>query len=254
MSTKKKRIIILIVIGALLTACAGAVKYAVDTAEIVYWSEDYDNATSGVTDKALHQTIEASVKVSIKSDGIGIGSGSGTVIADTHGNLYVLTCQHVVDVAFGEREILVSVGPFNIPATVLIEDERTDVALLKLRTTAVGNKVVKHFAGSYNVSAGDACYAIGYPQGIGPVISQGIIGKIHHTFVDWNGTFTSAIISDTDIDHGNSGGGLFVTKNGQLYFAGMSRYGGEIQGMYGFVDMNAIRTVMARHGYSYLLE
>lgn len=254
MSNKRKRILILIIIGALLTACAGLAKYSIDNAETVYWSETFDNSTSHVTDKALHQTIEASVKVSVLVDGIGLGSGSGTLIADNHGNLFAVTCQHVVNVNYGKREVFIHLGPFRLPATVLIEDAKTDVALLKVRTKGMSYKTVSHFAGSYEVSAGDACYAIGYPQGIGPVISQGIIGKIMHTFVDWNGTFTSAIISDTDIDHGNSGGGLFVTKNGQLYFAGMSRYGGEIQGMYGFVDMATVRYILDRHGYSYLLE
>ncbi len=129
--------------------------------------------------------------------------GSG-VIVDESG--VVLTNAHVIE---GADEITVALTDRReFIARVLLVDERTDLAVLKIDAT---NLPFLKFRDSDTMQVGDLVLAIGNPFGVGQTVTSGIISAQTRS-TEGGRVF---IQTDAAINPGNSGGAL-VDMGGQL--------------------------------------
>lgn len=138
------------------------------------------------------------------------GAGSGVVISSDG---YILTCAHVVS---GASNITVTIGDTDYPATVVGEDDTSDVAVLKIDATDLTPATVGN---SDNLAVGESVLAVGNPLGeLGGTVTSGIVSALNRsvTIQGTSSTNTMSLIQmDASVSPGNSGGGLF-NMNGEL--------------------------------------
>jgi serine protease Do len=165
--------------------------------------------------------------------------GSG-VIVSAEG--LVVTNHHVIQ---GSDEItVVLTDRREFSATLVLDDERTDLAVLRIDA---GNGKLPHveFRDSDTVEVGDLVLAIGNPFGVGQTVTSGIVSATARTQVGIS-DYSFFIQTDAAINPGNSGGAL-VTLDGKLLginTAIFSRGGGSI-GIGFAIPANMVRTVVA---------
>jgi S1-C subfamily serine protease len=139
------------------------------------------------------------------------GHGTGFIISKDG---LVLTNQHVV----GPSEYLALQfdQKRKIPAILLVADPERDIAVLwcNLSTIpeAISLEIAKPDELNPPIVEGERVFTIGSPLNQQKIITSGIAGKIEKT----------AIISDININHGNSGGPLF---NSQGKVVGITTFG-----------------------------
>jgi len=126
--------------------------------------------------------------------------GSGFIV-DPGG--LVVTNHHVIDKA-DSIEVVLHNGT-RIPATIEGVDERSDLALLKIKTDSPLPYVV--FGNSDAAKVGDWVVAIGNPFGFGGTTTSGIISARGRDIQQ--GSLLDFIQIDASINRGNSGGPLF---------------------------------------------
>jgi Do/DeqQ family serine protease len=132
--------------------------------------------------------------------------GSGVIVA---ADGVIVTNNHVVERGQEFRVVLSDRREF--PAVLLIKDEKTDLAVLKIDPKGERLPTLS-FADTRGVQVGDLVLAIGNPFGVGQSVSSGIVSALARTDV---GDFSSFIQTDASINPGNSGGAL-VDMNGRL--------------------------------------
>jgi Do/DeqQ family serine protease len=166
--------------------------------------------------------------------------GSG-VIVDATG--LVVTNAHVIGEA-SEVKVALADGREH-QAEILLRDERTDLAVLKIDNG--GNDFpVLDFGDSDALEVGDLVLAVGNPFGVGQTVTSGIVSALARTNL---GISDSGFFIQTDaaINPGNSGGPL-VDMDGALIgvnTAIFSRSGGSI-GIGFAIPSNMVRTVVAQ--------
>lgn len=134
--------------------------------------------------------------------------GSG-VIVDASG--IVVTNHHVIKDADSVRVVMANQQEYE--AEIILEDERSDLAVLKLITDGQTFPHIK-FADSDLVEVGDLALAIGNPFGVGQTVTSGIVSAIARSNVGIS-DFQFFIQTDAAINPGNSGGAL-VDSLGRL--------------------------------------
>ncbi len=174
--------------------------------------------------------------------------GSG-VIVEPDG--LIVTNFHVISGADEIKVVLADRREFT--ATVLREDERSDLAVLKID---VDGDDLPHIelSDSDELEVGDLVIAIGNPFGVGQTVTSGIVSGLARTNVGIT-DFNFFIQTDAAINPGNSGGAL-LRMDGKL--AGVntaifSRSGGS-QGIGFAVPANMVRTVIAGAGVAGRLQ
>jgi Do/DeqQ family serine protease len=134
--------------------------------------------------------------------------GSGSIV---RADGVILTNHHVIE---GAQEIkVVTADRREWPATVLLDDPRADLAVLKIDT---GGERLPALAidDAGDVQVGDLVLAIGDPFGVGQTVTNGIVSALARS--DMSSTSVSSFIqTDAAINPGNSGGPL-VDMNGDL--------------------------------------
>ncbi|MCA3560731.1 MAG: DegQ family serine endoprotease [Aestuariivirga sp.] len=165
--------------------------------------------------------------------------GSG-VIVDPNG--LIVTNNHVIANATDIKVALADKREFE--AKVLIADERTDLAVLKIE---VPDELLPALAlaDSDALEVGDLVLAIGNPFGVGQTVTSGIISALARTRVGVS-DYQFFIQTDAAINPGNSGGAL-VNMRGELVginTAIFSRSGGSI-GIGFAIPTNMVKTVVA---------
>ncbi|WP_299640854.1 trypsin-like peptidase domain-containing protein, partial [Devosia sp.] len=150
--------------------------------------------------------------------------GSG-VIVDGAG--IILTNHHVVD---GATDIRVATTDGNEYAVnLLLDDPKTDLAVLKVKDPKGGTFPALPFADSDQLEVGDLVLAIGNPFGVGQTVTSGIVSALARTGVE-SDNYEFFIQTDAAINPGNSGGAL-VDLQGRLVgvnTAIVSRSGGSV--------------------------
>ena len=142
---------------------------------------------------------------------------------------------------------------------MLYIDHERDIALVSTEEAVIGYKknkgtVVRVFGKSKYVSPGNVSYAIGYPAGIGPMVTDGIVSKTNYSVDDWDGSYR-LLMSTSDISPGSSGGALFVLRNGFPTYVGMTRYTfQELDGVYGFIMIKDIKKSFFDNGFEWLTD
>ncbi|RED52508.1 Do family serine endopeptidase [Aestuariispira insulae] len=127
--------------------------------------------------------------------------GSGVIVRE--GGI-VITNHHVIGDAQEIRVVMADRREF--PAELLLKDERTDLAVLRL-VGAPEDLPVLEFGNSEGLEVGDLVIAIGNPFGVGQTVTSGIVSGLARTSVGIT-DFRSFIQTDAAINPGNSGGAL----------------------------------------------
>jgi Do/DeqQ family serine protease len=136
--------------------------------------------------------------------------GSGVIV---HPDGLVVTNTHVVKVG-GNTEIKVVLSDKReFDAHVVMQDEKADIAILKLDGAAQKFDFLE-FADSDDLEVGDLVLAIGNPFGVGQTVTQGIVSALARTEIG-KSDVQVFIQTDAAINPGNSGGAL-VDMNGRL--------------------------------------
>ncbi len=165
--------------------------------------------------------------------------GSGVIVSEDG---LIVTNHHVIK---GSDEITVVLADRReFPAEVVLDDERTDLAVLRIDP---GGQKLPHvaFRDSDEVEVGDLVLAIGNPFGVGQTVTSGIVSATARTQVGIS-DFSFFIQTDAAINPGNSGGAL-VTLDGKLLginTAIYSRSGGSV-GIGFAIPANMVKTVVA---------
>ncbi|HMN86358.1 MAG TPA: trypsin-like peptidase domain-containing protein, partial [Bauldia sp.] len=134
--------------------------------------------------------------------------GSG-VLVDASG--IIVTNNHVIAQADEIRVALADRREFN--CDVILKDERTDLAVLKIRD-GTGDFPFVAFADSDGLEVGDLVLAIGDPFGVGQTVTSGIVSALARTQVGVS-DYQFFIQTDAAINPGNSGGAL-IDMSGRL--------------------------------------
>ena len=134
--------------------------------------------------------------------------GSGVIVREDG---VIVTNNHVVEGADSFRVVLSDRREY--PAELVLNDERTDLAVLKIDTGG-DTLPVLHYADTREAQVGDLVMAIGNPFGVGQTVTSGIISATARTDVGIS-DYSFFIQTDAAVNPGNSGGAL-VNMKGQL--------------------------------------
>ncbi|MET3925117.1 Do family serine endopeptidase [Devosia sp. 2618] len=135
--------------------------------------------------------------------------GSGVI---TEASGVILTNRHVIDGATDVRIALSDGREF--PVDIVLEDEQTDLAVLRVRDPGKVTFPAITFADSDSLEVGDLVLAIGNPFGVGQTVTSGIVSALARTGVE-SSNYEFFIQTDAAINPGNSGGAL-VDLDGHL--------------------------------------
>jgi len=135
--------------------------------------------------------------------------GSGVVVDGTG---VILTNSHVVHGATDVRISTADGREYSVE--VVLDDAKTDLAVLKVKDAAAHSFTALKFADSDQLEVGDLVLAIGNPFGVGQTVTSGIVSALARTGVESN-NYEFFIQTDAAINPGNSGGAL-VDLNGDL--------------------------------------
>ena len=139
------------------------------------------------------------------------GVGTGVVIID---NGTILTNLHVVN---GAKRIRVSfMDGTESDAQLLSVQPENDLAVLRARTIP-DDLSAATMRSTGDLSPGDRVIAVGFPFGIGPSVSEGVVSGLKREFRSPEGqqTMSNLIQFDAAANPGNSGGPL-VTMDGEV--------------------------------------
>ncbi len=145
------------------------------------------------------------------------GLGSGFIIGDG----LVLTNNHVVEIedeshpgryrAMDEITVITDPsapgGARELPAKVIGNDPKTDVALLRIEGEHVKDLKFAVLGDSDALEVGDYVVAIGEPFGLQATVTAGIISAKERS--QFGGPYSDYLQTDASINPGNSGGPLF---------------------------------------------
>lgn len=134
--------------------------------------------------------------------------GSGSIVRSDG---VVLTNHHVI--ADAEEIMVVTADRREWPATVLLDDRRADLAVLKIDTKGEALPVIA-IDDVATPQVGDLVLAIGDPFGVGQTVTNGIVSALARSEVGIS-DYSFFIQTDASINPGNSGGPL-VDMNGNL--------------------------------------
>ena len=169
--------------------------------------------------------------------------GSGVIVSPEG---IVVTNHHVIE---GMTEVKVAFADKReVEADIILRDPRTDLAVLKLKTT--DRLPFIDIGDSDGLEVGDIVLAIGNPFGVGQTVTQGIVSALARTQIGVS-DYQFFIQTDAAINPGNSGGAL-VDMQGRLVgvnTAIFSRSGGN-QGIGFAIPANMLKLVVqsARSG------
>ena len=162
-----------------------------------------------------NQVIPSVVTISARG-AEGAGTGSGEVIKSGG---YILTNNHVIAIAAngGSVEVQFADGQ-TAPATIVGRDPQTDLAVLKVDTSAKLQVIA--IGSSSSVVVGQAAVVIGAPLGLSGTVTSGIVSALDRSIQvpgedNSAALLVGAIQTDAAINPGNSGGSM-VNCSGQL--------------------------------------
>jgi putative serine protease PepD len=171
-----------------------------------------DTSTSSVASiaaKVLPSVV--TIKVSGSSES---GTGSGVILTASG---YILTNNHVVDVAAGggDVEVIFYNSRTAYAATIVGRDPKTDLAVIRVR--ASGSLPAATLGRSGSLVVGDPVVAIGAPLDLSSTVTSGIVSALGRNVTvpgdkGQDNTLIGAIQTDAAINPGNSGGALADSK------------------------------------------
>ena len=145
------------------------------------------------------------------------GAGSGFLIAEKDGKLYLATNNHVVENA---SSLTVGfVDDTTAPATVVGKDSNCDVAVISVDKKDISDETAKKIkiatlGDSDNLKLGQPVIVIGNALGYGQSVTYGVISAKDREVSFADGTM-SLLQTDAAINPGNSGG-VMINLNGEV--------------------------------------
>jgi S1-C subfamily serine protease len=141
-------------------------------------------------------------------------TGTGVVI-DTKGN--ILTNLHVIHTT--DRWVVTFWDGSKSEASVVNVQPENDLAVIRAKTLPDDLKPAT-LASTAGLNPGDTVVAVGFPFGIGPSVSSGVVAGLKREFVDpqrkdRGGHLTNLIQFDAAVNPGNSGGPL-INRDGEV--------------------------------------
>jgi Do/DeqQ family serine protease len=134
--------------------------------------------------------------------------GSGVLVT---ADGMIVTNHHVIA---GADEIIVALSDRRVfEASLVLDDERTDLAVLKINTESEKLPYLE-LRDSDSLEVGDLVLAIGNPFNVGQTVTSGIVSALARTGIGVS-DFQFFIQTDAAINPGNSGGAL-ITMDGRL--------------------------------------
>ncbi len=165
--------------------------------------------------------------------------GSGVIVSQDG---FVVTNHHVIE---GMTEVKVALADRReFDADVVLRDQRTDLAVLRLKSLGEARISALPLGDSDQIEVGDIVLAIGNPFGVGQTVTSGIVSALARTQVGVS-DYQFFIQTDAAINPGNSGGAL-LDMNGRLIginTAIFSRSGGS-HGIGFAIPANMVRVVV----------
>ena len=170
--------------------------------------------------------------------------GSGVIVG---GDGVVVTNAHVLKVAGTAQISVVLADRRELNARVLLADEKTDIAVLRIEAGPGGGQArFPHleFADSDAAEVGDMVLAIGNPFGVGQTVTSGIVSALGRTQVSRSDA-QAFIQTDAAINPGNSGGAL-VDMSGRVVGINTAIYtrSGGSQGIGFAIPANLVKLVV----------
>ena len=219
-----------IAIGAFLMACLFAIFLGFQPAAQKLTQEDIDAAVRNALEtiampsaaaRAYEEVIPSVVRVrsfvtprdkkgkALAEEQLGVGTG--VVIVDKG---VILTNLHVVQ-GSGRLEITFVDGQTSSAHITGVKAE-DDLAVLQAHTIP-DDLSAAALASTANLQPGDLVAAVGFPFGIGPSVSSGVVSGLKRTFIspETNTQMTNLIQFDAAANPGNSGGPL-VNADGEV--------------------------------------
>lgn len=171
----------------------------------------------------------------------GSGAGSGFLISESDGTLYILTNYHVIQ---DSKSISVTFNDGSTAdALVRGYDEGADIAVITVDFNTLSDETKSHIAvavmgDSDALEVGNGAIAIGNALGYGQSVTTGAISAINREVQLTDGTVT-LIQTDAAINPGNSGGALLNTK-GEVIGVNTVKYSDtDVEGMGFAIPINS---------------
>ena len=172
----------------------------------------------------------------LEADKISIGEGSGVILTE---NGCIVTNAHVVADAKSIKVNLHNESEYT--AQLVGKDESADIAVLKIDAS---NLTPVTFRNSDETKVGERVIVIGNPLGtLGGSVTDGIISALDRD-LNIDGKEMKLIQTNAEINHGNSGGGMFG-ENGQ--FVGLivaKSTGDDLEGLGFAIPSNTVKNVI----------
>ncbi|HIH20413.1 TPA: trypsin-like serine protease [Candidatus Micrarchaeota archaeon] len=153
--------------------------------------------------------------VTIRNDA---AQGSGVIFGTNDTDSWILTNRHVVDPDFdasgvANQIVIMQDGKTFYPSEILIPpQDGIDLAYVLIPK---GNAAIATIDYAYTPKTAEKVVAVGTPLGLESTVTTGIVSAVRYITAD-NGYKTEVIQTTAPINHGNSGGGLFSLKTGNL--------------------------------------
>jgi serine protease Do len=174
------------------------------------------------------------------------GQGSG-IILSTDG--YIVTNAHVVSGASSVKVVLYDGSEYN--ATIVGEDEKTDLAVLKIEAD---NLTPAEFGNSDQMEIGEQVIAIGNPGGLelAGSVTVGYVSALNRPISTSTGNTIDCIQTDAAINPGNSGGALVNTYGQVIGINSQKIAATEFEGIGFAISINEAQPIindLIEHGY-----
>lgn len=214
---------------------------------------DYSNTSVGVAQKVLPSVVSietvSNVTSFFGSVGTAKGAGSGIILSEDG---YILTNNHVVSSSNSSTssfyqisdasEINVYLYNDSTPysATVVGQDELTDIAVLKIDKTGL---TPAEIGNSSTVQVGEFAMVIGNSYGLQGSVTTGNISAVNREITDSDGRKRNLIQTTAAINSGNSGGALANSKGEIIGISTMKIAETSVEGICFAIPIDSVKDI-----------
>lgn len=202
------------------------------------------DVVANVADTVVEITIESVSSDPFMPQYVTEGAGSGVIISKDG---YIVTNHHVID---GANKITVRTKENQeFQGTLIGSDKKTDLAVIKIEANNLNSAIL---GSSKDLKVGDLAIAIGNPLGqLGGTVTEGIISALDRE-ITIGGQAMTLLQTDTAINHGNSGGGLFNDRGELIGIVNAKSSGTSVEGLGFAIPIDRAKVViesLIQHGY-----
>ena len=210
---------------------------------------------SDIVDAAMPAIVAVNTKITTQSNFFGqiysqesSGAGSGIIMSESNGTLYVLTNYHVIE---DSTSIQITFNDASMAdATVKGYDKSADIAVITVDYNSLSDETKSHIAvavmgDSSQMKPGNGAIAIGNALGYGQSVTTGAISAVDRE-VPLADETVALIQTSAAINPGNSGGALLNAK-GEVIGVNTIKYAEtQVEGMGFAIPINsALETAQA---------